>query len=366
MSIEEELDISRVENLKETIENQRVKVEKIRKKARELKFTSVDPVGYYSSVTYKAIDGGVMKINFDPFEVDYVVIADSHENILQKFVMPKGWRLSPDDFTFLNNDEKVKGLLNLVGIKDVKEISEVLNDPKTAMEIAEYSWIFHRIVSQPKGEKIIIMRDGLLRTKKIKEEHISTLKGVLKKNIDSKLVGVSKTSHLLTLISSALYLEGVFPNNQVGYVEIPLELELMAYTWTGRGRITRPDKPLSYAFGKLYVAKLSRKSNLLVTVEIPYDLKEKKPIYSEQEIRELFGHLVKDSKFSYPINGYPQTIMRAHEKAVQLGFTSSIVRDRILDEFVDVEGDSKIKEYIRDHEMTREMVDKGVLGGGIE
>lgn len=366
MSIEEELDIKTVENLQAAIEHQKKKVSELRSKVRELKFIPVDPVGYYSSVTYKAIDGGIMKINFDPFEIDYAVIADSYGNVLQKFVVPKGWKLSSDDFIFLNNDEKIKNLLNMIGVKSVVELSEIFTDPKTAMEIAEYAWIFHKIASQPKGEKTIVMRDGLLRTKKIKEEYISVLRSILKKNKDSKLVGVSKTSKLLSLISSVLYLEGVFPKDHVGYVEIPLELELMAYTWTGRGMITKPDKPLTYAFGKLYIAKLARSSNLLVTVEIPYDLAEKKPIYSEQDIRELFGHLVKDSKFSYPVNGYPQTIMRAHEKAAQLGFTSSIVRDRILEEFTRGDSDSKLKNFIRDYEMAKEIVDKGVLGGGIE
>lgn len=366
MSIEEELDIKTVENLQAAIEHQKNKVSELRSKIRKLKFIPVDPVGYYSSVTYKAIDGGIMKINFDPFEIDYAVIADSYGNVLQKFVVPKGWKLSSDDFLFLDEDEKIKNLLNIIGVKSIVELSEIFTDPKTAMEIAEYAWIFHKIVSQPKGEKTIVMRDGLLRTKKIKEEYISVLRNVLKKNKDSKLVGVSKTSRLLSLISSVLYLEGVFPKDHVGYVEIPLELELIAYTWTGRGKIPElKKKPLSYAFGKLYVAKLSKISNLLVTVEIPYDLGEGKPIYSELDIRELFGHLVKDSKFSYPVNGYPQTIMRAHEKAAQLGFTSSIVRDRILEEFIRNDGDPKLKNLIRDYEMAKEIVDKGVLGGGI-
>jgi len=365
MSIEEELDINKVENLQAAIEHQKNKISELRNKVKELKFIPVDPVGYYSSVTYKAIDGGIMKINFDPFEIDYAVIADSFGNVLQRFVVPKGWKLSSKDFLFLDKDEKIKNLLSMIGIKSVVELSETFTDPKTAMEISEYAWIFHKIVSQPKGEKTIVMRDGLLRTKKLKDEHIVTLRTILERSKESKLVGVSKTSRLLSLISSVLYLEGIFPSNHVGYVEIPLELELKAYTWTGRGEITNSDRPLTYAFGKLYVAKLSRISNLLVTVEIPYDLENRKSIYSEQEIREIFGHLIKDSKFSYPVNGYPQTIMRAHEKAAQLGFTSSIVRDRILEEFIRGEDDSKIKQFIRDYEMAKEIVDKGVLGGGI-
>ena len=160
-----------------------------------------------------------------------------------------------------------------------------------------------------------------------------------------------------------MFLEKKIPTNAVGYVRVPLELELRAYKWTGRGTIDREDlRPLYYAFGELYIAKLARNSNLLVTIEIPKDLETGKSIYSEEEVTELMSYLAKDSKTSYPVVGYPQTIMRAHETAVRLGFPASLLRDELRDKILD-SLDKDAREFVRDSWLLTEHVDKGVLGG---
>ena len=143
-----------------------------------------------------------------------------------------------------------------------------------------------------------------------------------------------------------------------------MEIEHIAYKWTGRGRIKENEiKPLVYAFGKLYIAKLSKKSNLLITVEIPYDYYNNEEIYTKMEINEIFGHLIKDSLVSYPILGYPQTIVRAHEKAAMCGFTASIWKDKIIECFLEEIDDKNIKKLIKDSNFLREYINKGILGG---
>ncbi|KKL88544.1 hypothetical protein LCGC14_1923630, partial [marine sediment metagenome] len=137
-----------------------------------------------------------------------------------------------------------------------------------------------------------------------------------------------------------------------------------AYRWTGRGRITETNQgPLAFAFGKLYIAKLSRKSNLLLTLEIPYDYQNDEPIYNRQEMNEIIGHLIKDSMMSFPIIGYPQTIMRAHEKAVRCGFTASVWKEKIINYILNTIGDENLSKLIRDQVFLQEFVNKGVLGG---
>ena len=113
----------------------------------------------------------------------------------------------------------------------------------------------------------------------------------------------------------------------------------------------------------MYIAKLSRNSNLLVTIEIPRDLKNDQEIYSEREITELMAHLAKDSAYSYPVLGYPQTIMKAHEAAARVGFPASVVKDKIMDKLkkmLDPDG----RDFMRDASVLTEFVNKGVLGGG--
>ncbi|MFX1435382.1 MAG: hypothetical protein ACFFB1_16555, partial [Promethearchaeota archaeon] len=208
--------------------------------------------------------------------------------------------------------------------------------------------------------------DGLLRTIALKEEHIETLLNILKTYKRRKLVGVAKGSKVLNLISSALFIEKKIPYNKTGFIEIPWKIEQLAYKWTGKGSekvSNNTEKFLHYAFGKLYVAKLSNKSNLLVTLEIPYDFRNNEEIYSRNEIHEIIGHLVKDSHGSYPILGYPQTIIRAHEKAVRTGFTASIWREKIIDRILNEIGEKQLKQLITEANFVREYVKKGILGG---
>lgn len=83
----------------------------------------------------------------------------------------------------------------------------------------------------------------------------------------------------------------------------------------------------------------------------------------KKQIYEIIGHLIKDSAGSYPILGYPQTIMRAHEKAVRFGFTASIWRDKIIQYLLDNIGDQNIKRLIVENNYLRDYVNKGILGG---
>jgi hypothetical protein len=360
----------------EAIRLQREKLNYLREDVRSLVFKRIDMAGEYASISYKAIDGGKMKINFNPFEINVIDVADSNGNKKLSFVVPE--ISSYGD----NTEEAVKDMIlrkidtipviqkfaRMLNATSISQLSYILTDSNRLMDIAEWACIFER-VTVDSDEPIIILKDGLLRTKTLKSNestnYIKALKDILKaKKRYVKLVGVSKTSAVLSLLSTALFLEKKFPQDSIGYVKIPLVLELKAYEWWGRGKAEGATQhPLAYAFGELYIAKLAKNSNLLVTIEIPRDLENNQAIYSEEEIQEILSYLAKDSKFSYPVLGYPQTIMRAHETAVRLGFPASLIRDEIRDKIMEsLDNDSK--DFIRDGWLLIDFVDKGNLGGG--
>ena len=356
-------DLNQISNIDYIIDEQLKRFADLRRLIKDLKFIPVDPIGTYSSVSYKSIDGGKMGIWFDPFELDYVLIADSIGNELMSYLVPKSESLNPQDFQFLNDFDSIKHLLKLLNIKYLQEASNILNNSNVAMELSEYACIFERL-TRDKNEPIIVMKDGLLRTIALKPEYIKTLKNLLRTYSKAKLIGVAKGSRLLNLISSALLIEKKIPYGYTGFIEIPWQIEKIAYKWKGRGiKEDKKSTHLFHAFGRLYIAKLSRTSNLLVTLEIPYDFDNTSPIYSKREIYEIIGHLIKDSGGSYPILGYPQTIMRAHEKAVRFGFTASIWQDKIINYILNKLGDKKIKNLIIENNYLRDYVNKGILGG---
>jgi hypothetical protein len=350
-------DIEDIANLESTLRKQTEKLDQLRTEVKKLKFVPVEAAGYYSAIAYKSFDGGMFKLSFDPLEIDVIEVADSNGNTKLKFAVPIGEELEKTDFTSIEELLIIKKFLSILGVGNLTEASEILRDPGTLMEIAEFACIFDKITTTSPEEKTIVMKDGFLRTKKIKSELLDKLKEILKnKKNHVKLVGVAKTSKIVSLLSTALFLEKKIPPNQIGYIKIPLELELRVYTWSGKGRITEKTERLAYSFGGLYIVKLSKLSNILVTVEIPED-------YPKEEVNEIISYLAKDSKYSYPVLGYPQTIMRAHEAAVRIGLPASIVKDKILERIKEL-SDPAVRTFVRDGWLFRDFVDKGVLGGG--
>jgi len=350
------------------LNNQKKKVEILRSKVKSLRFIPVDPAGSYTSITFKSFDGGMFNLHFDPFEFDIVDVADSNGNIKLKFAAPSGDLRGTNELRVIVEDlEKnpiIRRFLDVLGKDSLVDISEILTDKGTLMELGELACIFDKVVSAPEDERTIILKDGFLRTKKIKAELIAPLLDLIKsKKRHVKVIGVAKTSKLMFLLKAAMICERLFPDDMMGYVEIPLDVENMAYRWSGHGMLD-PKKavPLDYAFGSLHIAKLARHKNLFVTVEIPKDLKNNNPIYTNEEINEIMGHLAKDSVNSYPVIGYPQTMMKAHEFAVSLGLPASILRDSIMKRLVD-DTDAELARYVRDAIFLGESVEKGSLGG---
>ena len=370
--------IKDIAGIDKAIEIQKRKLEALRGEVKGLKFKKIDIAGNYASVSYKAIDGGNMRINLNPFEINVINVADSNGKKKLSFVVPeiKGYGDNPDDreeakSSIIKEIDKhiiIQRFVKMLNRSSIADISYLLVDSNNFMEIAEWACIFDRI-NMDSDEPIIIIKDGLLRTKVLKassnENYIRELRKILKtKKKDARLIGVSKTSAIISLLSTAIFLEKKIPSDSIGYIKIPLNLELRAYKWDGTGEINKEDlKPLNYAFGELYIAKLARDSNILVTIEVPKDLETGDDIYSESEIDEMISYLAKDSKFSYPVLGYPQTIMRAHEVAVQLGFPASVIRDEIKDKIIE-SLPKEVGEFIRDGWLITDFVNKGVLGGG--
>lgn len=355
-----------VTNLDKLRENQLNKLNNLRKEVKQLRFVPIEPAGSYMPISFKSFDGGMFNLHFDPFEFDIVKVADSNGNTKMNFAAPGGdLRDDAELRTILSGldaDPIIQNFLSIVGKNSLQETTEILTNRETLMELAEFACMFNAVMKAPDDSKMLVLRDGLLRTKKVKSELISELKRVLaQKRNHVRMVGIAKKSKIVFLLKAALICERIFPKEQIGYVKIPLRLENMAYRWSGSGRLTDTPSKLNYAFGSLYVAKLSRQKDLLVAVEIP-ETGGDAPVYTNADVTEIMGYLAKDSAHSYPVLGYPQTLMRAHEFAVSLGLPASILRDRIMRDLVE-NTDPRLASYIRDAMILGEVVDKGTLGG---
>lgn len=347
-------EIDRIRNLEAVLDRQVRNFQDTRRLVRDLQFIPVDPVASYSAVSYKSIDGGKLGIYFDPFEMDFVKIADSFGNETMAFLVPTNEYLSMDDFAFLDEFREVQHFLGLLGVVGLHEACDLIQTTQHAMLFAEMACIFEQ-VARDTHDPILIMKDGLLRNPLLKREFKPVIYDVLRARRHKKVVGVAKRTKVLNLIGAALWAEGIVPPDRAGFIEIPLEIEREVYSW--------PQSHPEYPYGKLYVAKLSPQADLLVTVEIPHDRVHDRPVYTPGEIEEIFGHLLKDSMYSFPTLGYPQTIMRAHEKAVSAGFTASIIRDFIMDEILRRAGNAPLQNQFREAWLLKQFIKNPDLGG---
>lgn len=366
--MELDYDPANVSNLPKIIDLQKAKMDRLRKQVGRLKFIPIDPAGSYAPVSFKSFDGGMFNLHFDPFEFDVVEVADSNGNVRLKFAAPGGDLRDSGELPALieelDADPTIQTFLDILGKDSLVDITEILTNRGTLMELGELACAFAKVDGAPTDDTTIVIRDGLLRTKKIKAELIPRLSELLGKNKGHvKLAGVARASKVLFMLKAALVCEKVFPPDQIGYVRVPLDMEEEAYRWSGQGRIDpKKGKPLNYALGGLYIAKLSRSANVLVTVEIPEYHGDDGPVYSEEEAGDIMSFLAKDSLYSYPVIGYPQTLMRAREHAVSRGIPSSLLRDRIMDEVIKGK-DPALAEYVRNERMIGEGIGKASPGG---
>jgi hypothetical protein len=188
-----------VQNLIELLEKQKEKFKELREDVKRLKFIPIEPSGTYSPIAFKSFDGGMFNLNFDPFEFDIVEVADSNGNSKLRFAAPKADLIDDDEIESvlapLDKHPIIRKFLSMLGRQSLSQISEIIKSRGTLMEIGEYACIFDKISSASQEDKTIILKDGLLRTKKIKAELIAPLKQLLQQKKECvKLIGVSKTS----------------------------------------------------------------------------------------------------------------------------------------------------------------------------
>lgn len=347
--------LNQIQNLQKILKTQFARFNQLRELAKNLQFHPVESSGIYSPISFAAFDGGMMGLEYYPFELEFIEIANSFEQSAAKFLLPKQTEIAEEDLSYIDDISEIREFKSHLGVDSIDKLFNFPPDTSAIMNLAELACIINMVVEN-KNQPYLIMKDGFLRTKYLKTPYKMKIIEILKKNSQQKVIGVAKRSKIVNLFSTALNSEQIIPTNQVGFIEIPQNLEFLAYKWSQNTK--------EYPMGKIYIAKLSKNSPLLVSVEIPYDFSQNRPIYSIEEIYHIFGCLVKDSQFSFPNIGYPQTIMRAHEQAVRTGFTASIWRDFIKEELLKVaEDDSSMVELMREAWYMGSKIQKEFLGG---
>ena len=136
--MEDFLSLKDIAGIDKAIELQRQKLETLRGDVKELKFKKIDIAGSYASISYKAIDGGNMRINLNPFEINVISVADSNGRKKLSFVVPeiKGYGDTPED--------KKEALKEIVKEIDQKPIIQKFVKILKCLSISEVSYILNK------------------------------------------------------------------------------------------------------------------------------------------------------------------------------------------------------------------------------
>jgi hypothetical protein len=183
-------------------------------------------------------------------------------------------------------------------------------------ELMEWAALL-KLASQPSAK--LLMRDGLLRSvlltdavfQRLREkfETLTTRHGHL-------LVGVAKRSRVLSYLSVALGLNESFSNGEPSYLAVPAELERQAspvqYRWVG-----------SRAMGLLHIARLDRGERVPL---MPVDI----AAWQLKKAEEAMSTLHESARSSFPLRGYPQALVQAHEHARLGGLEIQMLESLLL------------------------------------
>lgn len=310
------------ENLKEALVVERVNLDRLREKVRQLQ---VVELGYRQcyAVAPVATDGGENNLSLEPMNVEIIRVVDSDGLVQFQGFLP----LSGDPEKLgerLFQSVPILGRLSQeLGLLDWRELSYLYfptqeqPDPEAVLAISDtrrfikvlrdvLEWAALVELAFQSGRPVfLLIRDGLLRTKFIKKQIFPRLAEVFRRAHDTRkamIVGVAKRSKALNYLSLALTLEG--------------------------------------------------RDALILPVDIPEWLMLRR--------REVFEYLAETAKSSFPVLEYPHPLVRAHENANLSGLEMEIVGDlmsKALIDWVDAGDKEKVLRHI--------ILSRGLIKGGV-
>jgi hypothetical protein len=279
-------------------------------------------LGVLTTVATVATDGGENRLTLEPIDIQIIRVADSLGNIyFEEFVAQS---LQPEEilrFFFQSNERLLRFVRYLkLDWKELLPRSDFQRSQLLSMlrELMEWAALMKLAAQSPPK---LLIRDGLLRSVLLNDSVFARLSEQFEQLTAQHghlLVGVAKRSRVLSYLSVALGLKETFGNGEPAYLRIPAEIEQEAapaqYRWIGRR-----------AMGLLHIAQLDRGEGLPL---IPVDVAG----WQEDRIEEAMGLLCESARASFPIRGYPQALVQAHEHACLGGLEVEMMERMLLDQ----------------------------------
>jgi hypothetical protein len=275
-----------------------------------------------SVVATVATDGGENRLSLEPIQVQVVRVADSLGEIyFEDFIAQS---LKPEEILrfFFQSNQRLQRFLAYLQLdwNQLLPRSDFQRSQLLSMlrELMEWAALL-KLASQPPVK--LLIRDGLLRSVLLTDAVFQRLREKFEKltvKHGHLLVGVAKRSRVISYLSVALGLSESFGEGVPAYLSVPAELEREAapaqYRWIG-----------SRAMGLLHIARLDRGESVPL---MPVDIAEWQP----ERVDEAMSLLQESAHASFPLRGYPQALVRAHEHAHLGGLEIEMLERMLLEQ----------------------------------
>jgi hypothetical protein len=309
-----------------------------------------------TSISLVASDGGNNKLQFDPFYVQLVRVVDSYgKQLCFDAVSPTTDTDELSKAQFNADGSPRTSLGRMMDDLDIRPRTltalshmippgeQVRDDPHSVSpswvlvyrDLCEWAVLYERICYHTFARDTLLVRDGLLRSKLFRGEGFITLRRQIEGAIqriqkqDRRrvfLVGVAKTSKVITRYHLAMAIEKAMPPGEARYVRIPRELEAKAYVWPEYARGAEAEgegEAPKYVAGDLFLVRFGPHSGdptWAVDILTP----------QSGQAPEIFGYLLADAIDGFPVPFYPRCLQKAHEHAQIVDFDLAILQDEIF------------------------------------
>ncbi len=212
-------------------------------------------------------------------------------------------------------------------------------------DLCEWAAIYDLICYRDPAERMsVILRDGLLRSKIFAHDYFTVMGGLIRDRVadlksrrkrDVFLVGIAKSSEVHTRYALAMTLQNVFPPGQPYFAPIPMELQEAVYQWP---EYIRLPETVDKAHGASSPSLEDPKFNIGAMHFARFGGEHDDPVWTLDTLHwqsdradEILGCLLRDTKQSYPIPTYPQTLIDADAGAQISKMDTELLRDAFLD-----------------------------------
>ncbi|SHR17640.1 hypothetical protein LK468_08885 [Mycobacteroides abscessus] len=317
---------------------------------------------HVTAISVVASDGGhnlIGAFNFLPLGA--VQVVDSRGKV--GFFDVIGPEDDTDELSQRHRDDPTSALgilmrdLNVNWLRDLS--SMIQKNPKGSgwmtvyRDLCEWATIYHLIRYKDHTSDTLILRDGLLRTKIFKDKfvvlgnliktHIEKVKREDRRNI--YLVGLAKSTNVITRYGVALDMGDVFPEGSPMYVPVPYALQKKVYQWEEYIRLaddvaalgvgsppddTPPGTTSSaktelpkFNIGEMHFVRFgNHRTDPVWTIDTLW--------FQKELAQTILGSLLNDTISAFPIPCYPMSLQDADRHAQVSGLDREMLDKELL------------------------------------